>query len=109
MNLSWKKLILIFFVSVLYISNLQSQSDTTFFEVYFKKGKWNLTETEYKKIVDINSTYFYTLSGYTDAESDSITNYNLSVKRVKTLEDILVNKGISKEHINTYYLGESWK
>lgn len=97
---------LIYSVVLLFPIILKAQIDTTFSEVYFKKGKWTISEVEKSKLQFIDKNNAFTLAGFTDADADSIFNYELSKKRVTEIENYLIEKGVDQKYISKYYYGE---
>ena len=97
---------LIYSVLFLFPFILNAQTDTTFSELYFKKGKWTISDLEKSKLQFIDKDNAFTLAGFTDADADSIFNYELSKKRVTEIENYLIEKGVDQKYISKYYYGE---
>jgi outer membrane protein OmpA-like peptidoglycan-associated protein len=82
------------------------------FSIYFKTGSHHLTKVHQQRINEelakVNNVSGVVVSGYTDAKGNTDYNYGLSLKRVKSVTNYIVTKGIASGNIIPKAFGESY-
>lgn len=102
-------ILLVFFLFIIKIGFSQIYKK----EVYFLKDDHQLTTEAQKIIIDLAQNlknekrqYYLTLIGHTDSDGNEDYNKNLSKKRVESVYEMFLEKGINDNFIKLDYYGE---
>ncbi|MCB0539684.1 MAG: OmpA family protein, partial [Bacteroidetes bacterium] len=74
--------------------------------IYFEKDAYTLDNQSIQKLEKLSGSTMFYLNGYTDNDGSDNYNINLSKERVQSVKNYLIDKGVSKNKIETGFFGE---
>ncbi|OYU95532.1 MAG: hypothetical protein CFE21_10335 [Bacteroidetes bacterium B1(2017)] len=96
-----------------FVGIVNAQTEVKNFQVHFKSDEYTLDQDDRNvlyqlmKQMQTNTYCEVVLKAHTDQDASATYNEELSAKRAKSVNDYLLENGISQQRISTYAFGES--